>query len=317
MRSLGAHYATDEESDDRERLTAAHSGSSARSGSGSGSGSARSSSQLLLHSASGGALGGTVRFSLKHIIFGVATVAAIATIVTLAARQYFECGRNMYTSTAGAGELEYSPAAVATAAPVPAAARAPAECIPTRGLAPIAFRSELGRLLQQEPNMRVGAELGVQHGTFAAETLKDWTNAKKYILVDVWKQQVNASSTHRRNSQQYSAHTLTQAHTKHCTKSLVVFHAYLPPVSFLFFFPLLFFCFPLVVRRQKNYLDAANYDDKRQAEILADCHSKLDPIAAQRGMQIDYMQMFTSEAAKLVPDGSLDYVYVRRNTQHT
>lgn len=51
-------------------------------------------------------------------------------------------------------------------------------------------RDALGGLLQQL-NMTVGAELGVQSGGFAKITLDQWPHAKKYILVDLWRQQEN------------------------------------------------------------------------------------------------------------------------------
>lgn len=49
-------------------------------------------------------------------------------------------------------------------------------------------RDEIGTLLNREPRMFVGLELGVQRGYFAQTTLRQWKKCKKYILVSmpVW-----------------------------------------------------------------------------------------------------------------------------------
>ncbi|PNW79477.1 hypothetical protein CHLRE_09g416700v5 [Chlamydomonas reinhardtii] len=39
--------------------------------------------------------------------------------------------------------------------------------------------------------LRVGVELGVQRGHFAAHTLKTWPSATRYYLVDIWQHQPN------------------------------------------------------------------------------------------------------------------------------
>uniref|UniRef100_A0A383WBA9 O-methyltransferase domain-containing protein n=1 Tax=Tetradesmus obliquus TaxID=3088 RepID=A0A383WBA9_TETOB len=57
-------------------------------------------------------------------------------------------------------------------------------------LTPIKSRIELGLLLQQE-GFEVGAELGVQRGHFAAETLQRWPKCRRYYLVDIWAPQDN------------------------------------------------------------------------------------------------------------------------------
>lgn len=46
-------------------------------------------------------------------------------------------------------------------------------------------RDEIGALLNREPKMFVGLELGVQRGYFAQTTLKQWKKCKKYILVSL------------------------------------------------------------------------------------------------------------------------------------
>ena len=46
-------------------------------------------------------------------------------------------------------------------------------------------RADIAAMLQAE-DMRVGAELGVLHGTFAKETLAQWPAATQYVLVDLW-----------------------------------------------------------------------------------------------------------------------------------
>jgi len=57
-------------------------------------------------------------------------------------------------------------------------------------------RGELGWLLQMqemerasedEPHFAVGAELGVQGGLFAEETLRSWSACTRYVLVDAWR----------------------------------------------------------------------------------------------------------------------------------
>ncbi|KAF6253518.1 hypothetical protein COO60DRAFT_408390 [Scenedesmus sp. NREL 46B-D3] len=59
-----------------------------------------------------------------------------------------------------------------------------------RFLTPLKSRIELGLLLQQE-GLEVGAELGVQRGHFASETLQRWPKCRRYYLVDVWEPQDN------------------------------------------------------------------------------------------------------------------------------
>ena len=51
-------------------------------------------------------------------------------------------------------------------------------------------RADIAALLENEKLM-VGAELGVLHGTFAADTLKQWPSALQYVLVDLWAPQEN------------------------------------------------------------------------------------------------------------------------------
>ena len=49
-------------------------------------------------------------------------------------------------------------------------------------------RDDLGNILESE-GMQVGAELGVQAGHFAKAILSRWTSCRKYVLVDLWRQQ--------------------------------------------------------------------------------------------------------------------------------
>ena len=51
-------------------------------------------------------------------------------------------------------------------------------------------RADIAAVLEAE-GMRVGAELGVLHGTFASETLSRWPGATQYVLVDLWAPQEN------------------------------------------------------------------------------------------------------------------------------
>jgi hypothetical protein len=57
-------------------------------------------------------------------------------------------------------------------------------------LTPIKTRYELGLLLQHE-GFEVGAELGVQRGHFASDTLQRWSKCKRFYLVDIWAPQDN------------------------------------------------------------------------------------------------------------------------------
>ena len=47
-------------------------------------------------------------------------------------------------------------------------------------------RTDLGCILEQLPNMFVGAELGVQKGLFSFEILRRWRKAREYVMVDLW-----------------------------------------------------------------------------------------------------------------------------------
>ncbi len=52
------------------------------------------------------------------------------------------------------------------------------------------LRHEIPTHLEKE-GFKIGAELGVQSGAYAAETLQLWKSCEKYYLIDVWKHQVN------------------------------------------------------------------------------------------------------------------------------
>lgn len=51
-------------------------------------------------------------------------------------------------------------------------------------------RFDLGGILEDE-GFETGVELGVQKGLFAERLLSKWTNAKLYVLVDLWANQKN------------------------------------------------------------------------------------------------------------------------------
>jgi hypothetical protein len=51
-------------------------------------------------------------------------------------------------------------------------------------------RNSIGTILEAE-GFAVGAELGVQRGLFARDTLQNWPSAKKYYLVDAWRHMEN------------------------------------------------------------------------------------------------------------------------------
>ena len=56
---------------------------------------------------------------------------------------------------------------------------------PVKPFAPIRRRIEIGGLLESE-NMKVGAEIGVLGGNFAAHLLRDWHGCERYLMVDPW-----------------------------------------------------------------------------------------------------------------------------------
>ena len=59
--------------------------------------------------------------------------------------------------------------------------------------------------------------------------------------------------------------------------------------------------------QQENYIDAANVDNKQQESIY---ESAMQRFQAYKD-RITVLRMFTSEAAKTIPDDSLDFIYVR------
>lgn len=65
----------------------------------------------------------------------------------------------------------------------------PAASCRTKALLPLKNRLLMGQLLEAE-GFTTGAELGVQKGWFANQTLSTWPSCRKYYLVDIWAQQV-------------------------------------------------------------------------------------------------------------------------------
>eukprot|EP00775_Hariotina_reticulata_P002367 gene2367-2672_t len=63
-------------------------------------------------------------------------------------------------------------------------------CQTAKPLTPIKSRGHIGLLLQEE-GLKIGAELGVQAGQFASETLQSWHNCTRYYLIDTWAPQSN------------------------------------------------------------------------------------------------------------------------------
>jgi Methyltransferase domain len=57
---------------------------------------------------------------------------------------------------------------------------------------------------------------------------------------------------------------------------------------------------------QANYKDGANVNDKRQQELFERTQSRLEPFKDKT----KYYRMLSTEAAKLIPDNSLDFVYL-------
>ena len=49
-------------------------------------------------------------------------------------------------------------------------------------------REDLAKILQEEGGFYVGVELGVQRGHFADKMLSTWLDAKRYVLVDAWRE---------------------------------------------------------------------------------------------------------------------------------
>ena len=61
--------------------------------------------------------------------------------------------------------------------------------------------------------------------------------------------------------------------------------------------------------QQENYDDIANKSNEEQEAILSEAHGRLDKFK-ERGTEVEFMRMLTSEAAAQIPDNSLDFVYV-------
>jgi hypothetical protein len=59
-------------------------------------------------------------------------------------------------------------------------------------------------------------------------------------------------------------------------------------------------------RQQKNYIDGANVNDRRQDQLFNITQARLKPFENK----LQYLRMFSSEASKLIPDSSVDFVYV-------
>lgn len=60
--------------------------------------------------------------------------------------------------------------------------------------------------------------------------------------------------------------------------------------------------------QRSNYSDNANVDNFAQEEKLRNCHKRIDPYMERT--QLKFMRMWTTEAAKLIPDNSIDFIYV-------
>lgn len=56
---------------------------------------------------------------------------------------------------------------------------------------PVRKRDDIAREILEPEQMRVGVELGVRQGEYAAILLKDWPACELYVLVDLWAQQDN------------------------------------------------------------------------------------------------------------------------------
>lgn len=60
--------------------------------------------------------------------------------------------------------------------------------------------------------------------------------------------------------------------------------------------------------QRSNYSDNANVDNAAQEATLKHCRQRLSPYSHRT--QLDFMRMWTTEAAKKVPDNSVDFIYV-------
>jgi hypothetical protein len=88
---------------------------------------------------------------------------------------------------AGASQSRLQPTSAASTGAITLQNTSPATL---KFLTPIKSRYELALLLQEE-GFEVGAELGVQRGHFASETLQRWSECKRFYLVDIWAPQDN------------------------------------------------------------------------------------------------------------------------------
>eukprot|EP00192_Tetraselmis_astigmatica_P013191 CAMPEP_0117665278 /NCGR_PEP_ID=MMETSP0804-20121206/9723_1 /TAXON_ID=1074897 /ORGANISM="Tetraselmis astigmatica, Strain CCMP880" /LENGTH=338 /DNA_ID=CAMNT_0005472677 /DNA_START=109 /DNA_END=1125 /DNA_ORIENTATION=+ len=64
------------------------------------------------------------------------------------------------------------------------------ECYTRKPIPPFRTREDLGVIMEFE-GFKVGAELGVQMGIFAAKTLSRWPSVEEYLLVDLWAQRAS------------------------------------------------------------------------------------------------------------------------------
>lgn len=98
--------------------------------------------------------------------------------------------------------------------------------IHTRPLVAPAARESLGKLLQEE-GMRIGAELGVQLGLFAKDTLTSWPSCRTYYLVDLWGHQENYKDiTNVDDNAQEQAFQATKDNVKDFMQKIVILRNY-------------------------------------------------------------------------------------------
>ena len=124
-------------------------------------------------------LGGERAAVLSRLALGCLAIFALALSAAPAPRAAGAAPRRLR-------ECEARPRAASAAPP------APVPIFRNRGeLGWLLQMQEMERASEDEPHFAVGAELGVQEGIFAEETLRNWHACTRYVLVDAWRPLAN------------------------------------------------------------------------------------------------------------------------------
>lgn len=95
-----------------------------------------------------------------------------------------------------------------------------------KAIPPIKRRSDLSALMESE-KFETGVELGVQHGDFAKQMLRNWPSCRKYVLVDIWKQLDNYHDlANVDNNRQEMKYQITLENTKKWKEKIEVCRDY-------------------------------------------------------------------------------------------